>query len=354
MSKKRRGITRKVGLPPGTLVHVGRENSADVGISVIDYTSKDFQEIECSSPEALKQYVESHTNSWINIDGVHNTQLLAATGRIFDLHILLLEDVANAYHRPKIEDFENCIFLSLKMLGVSPTGDDIVSEQVSLVLGKHWVISFQEQPGDLFNNIRERLRDSSTQMRIRGCDYLFYRLVDTIVDNYFLVLEHLSDQLEALEESVIESPTTNRMVEIQQMKKRISSLRRSIAPLREAVTAIEHLESPLVAKSTMRFWRDVYEHIVHATESIEIQRDYVSSIMDLYMNGVSNQMNKVMQVLTIIATIFIPLTFIAGIYGMNFEYMPELGFKYSYFILWGVMVIIALFLLRFFRVRKWI
>ena len=322
MSNLARNISKKEGLPPGALVHVGNQLAETVKISVIDFDGESFFETVCKKTEDCFPYKDKKSTSWINIDGLHETKVLSSIGNHYDLHPLLLEDVLNTRHRPKFEEFDDQIFITLKMLGIGEDGLSIVSEQVSIVLGEGWVLSFQEYEGDLFDNLYIRLRDNKGNFRKRGADYLVYRLIDTIVDNYFYVTEHYSEVLEVLEEKVLSHQGDDSLEEIQRIKKQLSSLRKSITPVREVILSMQKDAGNLIEEGTNRYLTDVYEHIIQVNETIETQRENVASIMDLYLSGVSNKMNQVMQVLTIIATIFIPLTFIAGIYGMNFVNMP--------------------------------
>lgn len=347
-------LSKKVGLPPGALVHIGKQHDQKVKITVIDYKEGSLEEQECAHVDDCFPYKDSNSVSWINIDGLRDTTVISKIGKNYNLHPLLLEDVLNTRHRPKLEEFNDCLFLTLKMLGISEDGKEVVSEQVSFVLGDKWLLSFQEQEGDIFDSLRERLRINKGPTRSKGPDYLLYRLIDTIVDNYFLVTEHFSEVNENLEEKVLAEVNTEILQEIQLQKKMLINFRRSIGPLREAVAALQKESNDLVKEGTNRYLQDVYEHIIQVNESIDTQREMTAGIMDLYLSGVSNKMNQVMQVLTIISTIFIPLTFIAGIYGMNFQNMPELQWHYGYHAVWGLMFIIFIIMLLFFKKRKWL
>jgi len=354
MTKTATNISKKAGMPPGTLFHIGKKKSETIKLTVMDYDAKTLTETVFPNPEDCFQFKDTETVSWINIDGLHNTDFIASVGNHYELHHLLVEDVLNTRHRPKVEEFENYIFLTLKMLGISKNGDSIISEQVSFVLGNNWVLSFQEQEGDIFDALRLRLRENKGTIRQQGADYLLYRLIDTVVDNYFFVTEHLSESIDKLEEEVLKSPNTPSLQQIQKMKRLVASMRKLTLPLREAIFTLEKDENTLIKTTTRRYLRDVYEHIFHINESFESQRDMLASIMDLYLSGISNKMNEVMKILTIIATIFIPLTFIAGLYGMNFDNMPELHWKFGYFIILGVMLIVFIIMLLYFKRKKWL
>lgn len=347
-------ISNKSGLPPGSLIHVGTQRAEAVRISIIDYNSASFAKIESNNASETSTFKNSKTISWINVDGLHDIKKIEELGHIFELHPLLLEDVLNTKSRPKFEEFDDYTFVSLKMLGLGLKGGEIVNEQVSFVLGKDWLISFQEHEGDIFDSIRFRLEEKKGVIREKEADYLLYRLIDTIVDNYFHITENISDKIEALEEEILKNATQDTLHQIQNLKKELMSLRRAVTPLREVISLLQKEENNLINKKTIRFLRDVYEHTIQINEMIEMQRDAVGNLMDLHLSGVSNKMNQVMQTLTIIATIFIPLTFIAGIYGMNFDHIPELHWKHGYAAVWGVMVTVIVGMLLYFKKKKWL
>ncbi len=354
MNKDINKISDKAGTLPGSLVYIGKRKTDNVKISVIDYNNIDFNQTECKLVEDCLNFKDTNRVYWINVDGLHNTEIISEIGKQLNLHPLLLEDVLNTNHRPKVEEYENYLFLTLKMLGINKTGNKVISEQVSFVLGNNWLLSFQEQQGDVFDVIRTRLRENKGIIRQKGADYLFYSLIDAIVDNYFFVTEFFNDKIEKLEEQVLHNPSQESLQKIQKLKRLLMNFRKSIIPLREAVTAIQKYNVDLIKESTFRYLRDLYEHLIHINDSLEAQRDMLASIMDLYLSGISNKMNQVMKVLTIIATIFIPLTFIAGVYGMNFENMPELHWKFGYFVIWGIMIIIAVIMINYFKRKKWL
>jgi magnesium transporter len=353
MSKETSKTSEKSGLPPGTLIHIGKVKTEKVRLTTINYNVDEYNQFECSIEECT-QFKDSNKFYWINIDGLQNTEMIGKIGKQLNLHPLLLEDILNTNHRPKVEEYDNYLFLTLKMLGIHKNGNKIVSEQVSFVLGNNWLLSFQEQQGDVFDAIRTRLRENKGLIRQKGVDYLLYSLIDVIVDNYFFVTEYFSDNIEKLEEQVLHNPSQESLQKIQKLKRLLMNFRKSIFPLREAVASLQKYNVELIKESTFRYLRDVYEHLIHLSDSLESQRDMLASIMDLYLSGVSNKMNEVMKVLTIIATIFIPLTFIAGVYGMNFENMPELHWKFGYFAIWGIMVVIAVIMINYFKRKKWL
>ena len=347
-------ISKKAGLPPGTLVHIGEKKAEKVKIRLIDYDEEHFEERELSSIEACCGYEEKPSVTWINIDGIHELDVAETLGRHYDLHPLVLEDILNTDQRPKMEDYESHLFLILKMITYDEAQKLLHMEQVSVIVGRHFVLSFQESEGDVFESVRERLRKGKGRIRKGGPDYLAYALMDAVVDNYFLVLEKIGEDIEELEEEVIEKPAPETVESIHNLKRELLFLRKSVWPLREAVASLEKGESPLIQEKTTVYLRDVYDHTIQVIDTIETFRDMVSGMMDVYLSSLSNRMNEVMKVLTIIATLFIPLTFIAGIYGMNFKYMPELEWHYGYGLVWLVMALLASLMLIYFRKKKWL
>ncbi|MBW7990088.1 MAG: magnesium/cobalt transporter CorA [Planctomycetes bacterium] len=351
ITKKR---SSKAGLPPGTLVYVGEKDVESVRINSIDYDEQGFQEKEVTDIEECLKLKDTPTVSWINIDGLHNIELLEKLGKGFDLHSLVLEDILSTGQRPKFEDYEKHIFIVLKMLSFNQESQSMEAEQVSLILGQNYVISFQERIGDVFEQLRERIRNAKGRIRKMGPDYLAYTLLDAIVDNYFVILEKFGEKIESMEEEVISNPTERTVQQIHSLKREMIFLRKSIWPLRELIGGLQKSESSLIHDTTDIYLRDVYDHTIQIIDTIESFRDMVSGMLDIYLSSLSNKMNAVMKVLTIIATLFIPLTFVAGIYGMNFKYMPELEWRWSYPIVWLVMISIAVIMLSYFRRKKWL
>jgi magnesium transporter len=280
--------------------------------------------------------------------------IIEKVGQHFDIHPLTLEDVVSTGQRPKVEDFENYLFVVLKMLSFDESTGHISSEQISLILGKHYLFSFQEQAGDVFDQVRQRIRQAKGRIRRSGCDYLAYALTDAVVDHYFGVLEKLGEKIEDLEEELLKEPTLKTLQTIHSLKREILYFRKQVWPLREVLSALVKDQSNLIEDMTQVFLRDVYDHTIQVIDTIESLRDVLSGLQDLYLSTISNRMNEVMKVLTMMATIFIPLTFIAGIYGMNFEYMPELKWKWSYPVLWGVLVAIFVSMLIWFKRKRWL
>ena len=354
MGKSIRRHSSSAGLPPGTLVHIGEKKLDAVRITVIDYDERDFQEKQVAIIEECFSFKQTPTVTWINIDGIHDLEIIEKIGGRFDLHPLILEDIVNTGQRPKCEDYDNYIYVVLKMLSYDDKKERIRTEQVSLVLGSNFVISFQENVGDVFEQIRDRIRNDKGRIRKMGADYLGYALLDAVVDGYFIILEKLGEQIESMEEQLVEEPANETVRHIHFVKRELISLRRSVWPLRELINGLVKTESTLIKESTQLYLRDVYDHTIQVIDTVETFRDMVSGMLDMYLSSLSNKMNAVMKVLTIIATIFIPLTFIAGIYGMNFKHMPELGWRWGYGGVLLVMAAVAAVMLIYFRKKKWL
>jgi magnesium transporter len=342
------------GLPPGALVHVGDKKSEKVKISFMDYTIGKFSEKEVKKTEECFQFKRKPSVTWINVDGVHDVDVIEKIGECYDIHPLVLEDVLNTDQRPKMEDYDKYLFFVLKMLYMDDKNHQIQSEQVSLILGQNYVISFQETVGDVFDNVRERIRKGKGRIRKMGADYLTYSLIDAIIDNYFTILENIGEKVENIEQDVISNPKPEILQQIYNLKREMIYLRKSVWPLREVINGLMREESKIIKKSTHIYLRDLYDHTIQVIDTIETFRDMISGMLDIYMSSVSNKMNEVMKVLTIFAAIFIPLTFVAGIYGMNFQNMPELGWQYGYFAALVVMLLVGITLLGFFKHKKWL
>jgi magnesium transporter len=344
----------KAGLPPGTLVHIGEQKAEEARITAIVYDEARFQEQEIKTVEECFLFKDKPTVTWINVDGIHEVEVLELLGECFGLHPLVLEDILNTDQRPKLEEFGDYIFVVLKTFSYNDQSDELEPEQISLILGPSFVLSFQEREGDVFNPIRERIRNGKGRIRKMGADYLAYCLLDSIVDHYFVVLEQVGEEVEFLEEELVTNPTPETLQTIHNLKRDMIFLRKSVWPLREVIGALERGELSLIRESTEIYLRDVYDHTIQVVDTIETFRDMISGMLDIYLSSVSNRMNEVMKVLTIIATIFIPLTLIAGIYGMNFQYMPELGWRWGYPMVWLVMLVIGVLMLVYFRRKKWL
>jgi magnesium transporter len=360
MAKKfNKKASKTIGLPPGTVFPL-EERTEDVKITIIDYDHEKFQERQVKNIEECFPFKETPTVTWINVDGIHRGDVIEKTGKNFDLHPLILEDIVTTGQRPKYEDFQSYIYTILKMIYYDESNDRIGVEQVSLIIGKNYVISFQEKPGDVFNFVRERIRNDKGRVRKMGADYLAYALIDAIVDNYFLVIEKMGEKIEGMEDELVTNPTPKALRIIHGLKRDTIFLRKSIWPLREVVNNLSRGESALIKKATSLYLRDVYDHTIQIIDTIESFRDIVAGMLDIYLSSMSNRMNEIMKVLTIIATIFIPLTFVAGIYGMNFNTrsspfnMPELNWRYGYLFALGMMAFIIITMVLYFRRKKWL
>ena len=351
---KIRQAHKKIGLPPGELVFVGEAPDEPARLSLLAYDTDRLDERPLPALDALGPLPDAPAVAWINLDGVHDVQLVQRLGERFGLHPLVLEDIVHTGQRPKAEEYDGFFFATLKMLRVGAEGRELPSEQVSLVVGPNYVLSFQERPGDVFDPVRGRLRAGRGRIRRAGAGYLAYALLDVIVDNYFAVLEHFGEQTETLEEDVLGDPSPEVQHQINHLRRSLISTRRAIWPVRELVATLDRSDSSLIPAETHRFLRDVYDHAVQVIDVLESLRDVLAGLNDLYMSSLSNRMNEVMKVLTIIGTIFIPLTFVAGIYGMNFTYMPELSWHYGYPVALAAMLAIGLALVFFFRRKGWL
>ncbi len=349
---KKRSV--KAGLPPGTLVHIGAVTDRSVLISVIGYGPDGVEEHHF---EQIEQYLQYPCNSpvvWVNVEGVHDVNLIRVLGDKHAFHPLVLEDIVNTVQRPKIEDYGDYLFIVLKML--HPTGEgDFSSEQLSIILGPDYLFTFQEGiAGDSFDSVRDRIRSGKGKIRGMGVDYLAYALIDAIVDGYFGILEGFGERIVDVEEELTLSPDQKALHRINGMKKEIIFLRKSVWPLREAISFLERGDSHLLHADTRLYFRDVYDHTVQVIDTVETYRDLLSGMLDLYLSSISNRTNEVMKFLTVIGTIFMPLTFLVGVYGMNFKYFPELEWENGYFILWGFMVSVTLLMVAYFRKKRWL
>jgi magnesium transporter len=355
MTKKRtQNYKKHVGQVPGALVYTGEKSSKKLLIESFDYSKDKIEETILLNIEDAVPFKDTDSVTWININGLYFTEEIERVGKQYGLHPLVLEDIVNTTQRPKIDEYDDYIFVVLKMLYYDKN-EKIVIEQVSFVLGKNYVLSFQESEGDVFDTIRNRIRHSKGRIRSLKSDYLLYTLIDAVVDNYFSIIETLGNKVEDLETQLFAgTPRDNINIEVQQLKREILKVRRAIFPLREIINRIEKGEHHLIYNRTITYYRDIYDHLIQVSENIDIYREMIWSLMDMYMTTISNKMNEVMKVLTIMSSIFIPLTFLAGIYGMNFENIPELKYQNGYFVLLGVMLLLFIGLLFYFKRKKWL
>jgi magnesium transporter len=341
-------------MPPGSLIHIGDKKIDRVKITVTDYDSKTVNHTELEKVEQAFPFRDSPTVTWLDITGLHSIEILKKISTHYQIHPLVMEDVLNTQHRPKFENFDHYAFITMKMLYLATDDTELIIEQVSMVLGNNFVITFQEREGDVFEPVRERIRNENSRLRKNGSDYLLYALMDIIVDNYFLIIEHLGNKVEALEDRVIDNPDRQVVEQIQRTKRELIHIRRSVWPFRDAISSLTREDSVLISDFVGPYLRDLHDHTIQVIDSVETIREMVNATLDIYLSNMSNKMNEVMKVLTIIATIFIPLTFLAGIYGMNFEFMPELQWRWSYPFFWIVISLLFLVMLFFFRKKKWL
>jgi magnesium transporter len=366
MAKRKRHLLRRpkptkaLNQVPGTVTYIGRKESVETKLEVIDYNNESFDRYVSAHPEDAFKFENPDKITWINIDGLSNTAEIEKLGKYYELHPLLLEDIVNTNQRPKIDEYPGYVFMVVKMLyfpnnSTEKSVQSLVIEHISLVMGKDYILTFQEADGDVFEGVRDRITTNKGRIRSNGSDYLLFSLLDAIIDNYFEVIDNISEKIEILEEKLLQPQGNDEITfEIQELKRTILRIRRAVFPLREVLGRLEKLGNNHIEDKTRNYFRDLYDHVIQVSENIDIYREMTRGLMEMYMTTISNRMNEVMKVLTIIATIFIPLTFIAGVYGMNFEYIPELQWKYSYFVLWGIMILIFLLMLYYFRRKKWL
>lgn len=344
---------KKVATAPGTIEYAGPIRQERVRIELMDYTPDHLEEREVDSVEEALAFRDNDHVSWVNVDGLHDTALLERLGTHYGLHPLVMEDIVNTHQRPKVEDYESYIFLAARMIYFENDDVSLRSEQMTFALGPTWLLSFQEVHGDVFANVRERIRAGRGRARRMGVDYLLYALIDAIVDHYFVVLEKIGERIEEIEDEMGEDATQEVLQQIHALRREMIFLRKSVWPMRELLATLMRSESELIRDEIEVFLRDVYDHSIQVIDAIESFRDMLASMQDLYMSNVGNRMNEVMKVLTIAATIFVPLTFVAGIYGMNFDNLPELHWKYGYLGFWIVILCMGGGMVAYFRRKGW-
>jgi len=359
--KKNRGIlnsedrwSEKIGKPPGYLFPEETDREQPVHYEVFYYSQGEYREEQGEGIPDFTNFLSEENNTWLNIVGVEHSGLLKKLGQEFDVHPVVLEDIQNTVQRPKFEDYGNLLFFALRMLQWDDGESELNSEQLSILMGPSFVISFQERPGDVFDSIRDRLRRKKGRIREAGTDYLAYALLDMVVDTYFLILERLEDEMEDVEEMILSGHRERVIQDMQQIRKIIITVRRSVWPLRDMIAQLQKADFPRIGETTQVYFRDLHDHILRIIDTLEMMKDTGNTLMESYQTSISNDMNSVMKVLTFIATIFIPLTFIAGVYGMNFRYMPELDKAWAYPAVLAVMGAIALVMLIFFKLKKWL
>lgn len=347
-------VSRRIGLSPGTLLHIGERRLDTARLELFSYTPEHLEHRTDLAVEDCLEACHQAGNHWANLTGIHEVSLVERLGGAAGLDSLALEDILNTGHRPKVEVFDDRLLVILKMLAFDRESDTLISEQVSIVLGERMVVTFQERPWDQFDGVRERLQTTRGRMRHRGPDYLAYALIDAVVDGYFEVLEQLTERVADLEDELAGHHQRTTLQRIHQFRRDLIVLRKAVWPLREVVAALERDGAEFIDERTTPFLRDLYDHIIQVIETVETLRDTVTGLLDLYLSSVSQRTNEIMKVLTVVSTIFIPLTFLAGVYGMNFRYMPELEWRWGYPALWLFMVACGLGMLIVFRRKKWL
>lgn len=344
-------------LPPGSLVHIGKQQNTPVNIRIIEYDKQSYKEIEGATLEDCKNWhqhkKEGHIQ-WICVDGMHQTEIIATLGGIWDLHSLVMEDLLNSSQRAKIDDYEEYLYIVVRMLNYNQQAQEVENEQISLIQGDNFVIFIQERPSSLFNSILQRLRDSKGRLRVLGSDYLVYRLIDTIVDHYFVTLETIGSKIDILQNELFTNHSSELLQQIQQLKQDLTLLRRAVWPLREVISNLQQRQRDAAASEVAVYLRDLYDHVVQVIDIIEGFKDTTSGMIDIYMSASSNRLQEVMKVMTMFSVIFAPLTFIAGVYGMNFSVMPELKWQWGYLYVWCLMLLITASMLYYFYKKRWI
>jgi magnesium transporter len=354
MARKKHKQKSKLGLAPGSLIFTGTQKMAQVDISVLNYSESEYFE---STPKSIAEVI-SIVNSfqgitWINIDGLHDEKSIEEVCIFLGVHKLSMEDILSVGQRPKLEEYTDYLQAVIKLLSIDPVEDTIEYEQLTFLLKGNILVTFQEKTGDVFNSVRTRIKEAKGSVRKKGADYLLYALLDLVVDHYFTILENFSEKIEDLETELLNNPDKNTLNKLHSLRRETLLLRRTIYPLREMVGKFEKLEEPIINSDIKVYIRDLYDHTIKVTENIEVLRDMTSGLLDLYMNNASNKMNEIMKVLTIMSAIFIPLTFIAGVYGMNFKYMPELQTQNGYFVVLGIMLAVFIGMVIFLKSKKW-
>lgn len=346
--------SQKAGLPPGTPVYTGDAPHAPLRVTALDYSADRIEVIDCRHPVQCAMFRATESPTWVNVEGLHETEFIRELGNVFGLHPLTYEDVLNVAQRPKCEDFGEYLFIVLEALGYDDNNGGVTTRQISLVLGKNFLLTFQEQQSDLFKTVLDALHAAKGRVRKEGVDYLAYRLIDVVVDNYFVVIDKLTTRIELLEEIVLAQPTQESLHEIHDLKRTLIAVRRAVWPVREVLVALSRGDNALIQPTTQVFYRDVYDHTVSIVEVLESNRDLLSGLHDLYLSSNSNRLNEVMKVLTVIATIFMPMTFIASIYGMNFHFMPELAWRWGYWCALMVMAVVGVGMWFYFKRKRWV
>lgn len=352
--KKRHRRKSKTGLPPGTLLFTGEQKMEQVEYSVIQYNENFFEELFPKDPEEIIRLIDISKNVlWINVDGIHDAEVIETLCSKLLVHKLTMEDVLSVGQRPKLDEHPEYLHAVIKMFMIDED-NTIIDEQISFILHKNILISFQEKQGDVFDAVRKRIQEGKGYIRKRKSDYLLYALIDSVVDHYFVILENLGELIESIEMELLENPTKQTLNKLHTIRRETLELRRSVYPLREVISRLEKIDESIINPEVRVFIRDLYDHTIQVIDTIEVMRESALALMDLYMNSISNKLNEIMKVLTIMASIFIPLTFVAGVYGMNFVNMPELEWHYGYYLILGFMLLMVVGMLGYFKSKKWL
>lgn len=345
---------KQIGLPPGSLIYTGEKEKEPIRFRVFEYNEEDFLENEYSDVDSVLNLKSSKENIWINIDGVHDVEIMEKIQNHFNIHPLAMEDILHTTQRPKIDEYDENLFIVIRMFVYDQENRELKNEQVSIILSKNYLITFLEDPGDVFDPVRERIRKTGTKIRKNKTDFLAYSILDVIVDSYFHILEQLGEEIEELEDRLVINPQKEDLQLVHRMRRNMILLRKSMWPLREVINYLQRNDHSVIKSSTHIYLRDVYDHIIQIIDTIESYRDMIIGMLDVYLSSTSNKLNEVMKVLTVISTLFIPLTFLAGVYGMNFEHFPELSYEWMYpWGFWLITVVIILGMIGFFKRKKW-
>ena len=354
MAESLTNTAQKAGMSPGTLVHVGSVHDIEASMWLIDYSKDTIEKQQIHSVDDIRHYLDSNTVTWLNIEGLSNVTLIESVGQLLHIHPLVLEDILNTHQRPKLEEYDDYLYIVLKRLSLESDDFAVSYEQISILVRDNLVVTFKEKNDEIFTPLQHRLMNGKGRIRNLGADYLTYAILDTIVDEMFVILDSIDENIELTEETLLSNPATESLEMIQRLKRELIYVCKSISPLRDLLSAILRSDSSIIGERTHLYFSDVHDHVLRITESIESHRDMLSGLLDIYISSVSNRMNEIMKVLTVCASIFIPLTFIAGIYGMNFEYMPELRWRWAYPVLWLIFILIPIALIIYFKRKNWL
>lgn len=348
-------VSGKAGLPPGTLIHVGEVHHPDTRISIIDFNAGHYEQQIANSLEQVSKSRDCPDSvTWLNIEGLSDIALIEGLGKQFNIHPLILEDILNTHQRPKVDEYDDCLFLVAKVIQLNKDTNIVDYQQISILLFDRLIFTFKERQDQMLLPIQERLRSGKGIIRQHGADYLVYLVLDSVIDQYFSMQDSMDEIIDSLEEELLKNPTRESLIKIQRVKRELIYIRRIVSPQRDMLGVILHTDTPLIGEKTRVYFRDVYDHVLRVSEAIDSYREMMTGLLDIYVSSISNKMNEIMKVLTVFASIFIPLTFLTGIYGMNFENMPELKWKWAYPVVWGVFITLPVVLLIYFKKKKWL